>query len=179
MESPAKDRLDFKSVTQAAVARIESHYGLDVVWRLLPEGVTGDLDGTDIVLDSANDAETELYVLLHLFGHTAQWNTDARLRELGHRRPKHATPELMAEIQKYEMNASRIGISLLREIGHGEAQEWVSRFFWADWKFLETLYTTGEKIDMVVDWTEPIQILEPMPIPQFTPGRYENRQAFD
>lgn len=179
MEISSRPVLDFKAITNDLVTCLESKYGLDVIWRALPEGVTGDLDGTNIVLDSANDPETELYVLLHLFGHTAQWNTDARLREIGHHRPTGISPELLAEIHTYERNASRIGLSLLNEVGHPEAREWVSRFFWADWKFLETLYTTGVNTDAVIDWSGDVELLEPMEIPAFTPGLYESRQAFD
>lgn len=174
-----KPDFQFKKVVDAAVDRIQSVYGLRVIWRDLPAGVTGDLNGTEIVLDTKNDTETELYVLLHLFGHTTQWNTSDSLRTLGHEQPIHATPAKLAEICTYEQNASRIGITLLREIGHGELQEWISRFFWADWAFLEVLYTSGNHTEMVVKWDCPCEILEPLPVPPFVPHLFENRQAFD
>ncbi|HVT12194.1 MAG TPA: hypothetical protein VHE55_08000 [Fimbriimonadaceae bacterium] len=174
-----KPEFQFKKVVADAVACIESKYGLRVIWRDLPEGVTGDLDGAEIVLDSKNDPETELYVLLHLFGHTAQWNNSAMLRRLGHEQPIHASHEKLASICTYEQNASRIGISLLHEIGHGELQEWISRFFWADWAFLKCLYTTGERPPMEVKWDCPCEVLEPLAVPKFQPHKFEHRQAFE
>lgn len=174
-----KPEFHFKKIVGEAVQQIESKYGLRVVWRDLPAGVTGDLDGAEIVLDTKNDPETELYVLLHLFGHTAQWNNSVQFRSLGHEQPIHATPEKLAAICTYEQNASRIGISLLVEVGHGELQEWMSRFFWADWSFLKLLYTTGERTDMQVKWDCPVETLQALAVPEFKPHKFEHRQAFD
>jgi len=174
-----KPEFAFKKVAAAAKDRIESEHHIAVVWRDLPEGVTGDLDGEEIVLDVKNDPETELYVLLHLFGHTCQWNTNPHLRKLGYEKPFHASPEKLKEIHDYERCASRIGLTLLEEIGHGELREWLSRFFAADWKFLEVLYATGEHTPMQVQWNCPCELLDPLAIPRFAPHEYQHRQAFE
>lgn len=174
-----KPEFEFKKVAVLATNHIERTYGLRVVWRDLPDGVTGDLDGEEIVLDTENDPETELYVLLHLFGHTTQWNTDPALRRLGYERPIHASPEKMQQIHEYEQCASRIGLTLLNEIGHGELREWLSRFFEADWSFLQVLYTSGEHTPMEVQWDCPCELLAPLPVPAFVPHVFEHRQAFE
>lgn len=174
-----KPELEFKNTTNAVVAHIDKTYGVRVVWRDLPEGVTGDLDGEEIVLDIKNDPETELYVALHLFGHTTQWNTDEELRAIGYERPTNASEEKMRQIHTYEQSASRIGLSILCEIGCNQYQEWLSRFFAADWCFLQVLYTSGQHIEMAVKWDCPVELLTPLPIPIFTPHRFEHRQAFD
>jgi len=174
-----KPEFEFKKVATAAKDRIEGHYRLRVVTRDLPAGVTGDLDGEEIILDVKNDPETDLYVLLHLFGHTCQWNTDPALRSLGYERPVNASPEKMKQIHDYEQSASRIGLTLLEEVGHGDLREWLSRFFAADWRFLQVLYTSGQHTEMNVEWDCPCELLEPLPVPAFAPHLYEHRQAFE
>lgn len=174
-----KPNIDFEKTLQTAIDHVESKYGLDVHWKVLPEGVAGDLDGTNIYIDPTEDKETVLYTFLHLFGHTVQWNTDQGLNALGHDRTLPIDEEMLKPILTYEQNASRLGISLLAEIGHPDYREWMSRCFYADWVFLSHLYLTAEKKPINVDWSKPVELLEPLPIPIFTPHVFENRQAFD
>ena len=49
----------------------------------VPEPFTGDLDGSTILVDYDLDAEEALFILVHLFGHTVQWNVSPADRELG------------------------------------------------------------------------------------------------
>ena len=81
--SKPTERFDYRHVIDLAIEAMCSQYALAVSWAELLEGVTGDLDGARIIVDSQIDDETALYVLLHLFGHTAQWNVDEAMREGG------------------------------------------------------------------------------------------------
>lgn len=170
--------IDYLAVYDAAAQHIDSSYGLKVRRSDLPKGVTGDLNGLELVVDTDLEPPVALYVLLHIFGHTAQWANSRELHDLGHERPRNADEAKLAQILAYEKNASRIGVSLLNEIGHPELQEWISRFFWADWAFLSHLYATGEKIPIVIK-DGPVELLDPLEIPSFKPTLFENRQAFD
>jgi hypothetical protein len=178
LTSELKPEFEYKKIALALEKEIEA-FGIDVVWKDLPPGVSGDLNGQEIILDTKNDPETEVYVLLHLFGHTAQWCCSPELRALGYERQTFVTEDKLKEIFDYEQSASRIGLSLLNMIGRGDLREWLSRFFAADWSFLEILYREGRHTDMLVQWDCPVELLDPKPIPEFKPQRFEHRQAFD
>lgn len=55
-------------------AYLEDAHGMTVVTRDIPDPLTGDLDGQTIHIDYLLSAEERLFLLAHLFGHTAQWN---------------------------------------------------------------------------------------------------------
>ena len=63
--------------------RIENVYGIHVVTTDVPDPFTGDLNGTEIQIDSALTPEQRLFLLLHLFGHTVQWNVNPRSLDIG------------------------------------------------------------------------------------------------
>jgi hypothetical protein len=159
--------------------RIEERYGLPVVISDVLDPNTGDFDGVTIKLDHSNELEVALFVLAHLFGHTAQWATDARLRELGTRygveRPP---PELLGEIQRYERDASRIALTLFHEAGVTELDQWLADWAAADWGFLEHFYRTGERVDFRRFLGAGAPPLEPLPIPSFRPERWVSRFSF-
>ncbi len=169
---------DYQLVYDKAAAEITAKYGLNVRKVDQAKGITGDLNGFELVIDTDLTPDVALYVLLHIFGHTVQWNGSRELHDLGHERPRNADAAKLAEIHEYEKNASRLGVALLQQIGHPELEDWISRFFWADWAFLSHLYATGEKLPIEIK-DGPVELLEPLPIPNFTPQLFENRQAFD
>lgn len=169
----------FAEILDEASDFIQKEYGLIVRTAEQKDGIGGDLNGTEIVLDASHDAELALYTLLHLFGHTVQWNIDLELNALGHEAQQVVDEEKLARIHEYERNASRIGLTILERVGHGELREWISRWFASDWRWLSHFYRTGERGALNVDWESPVDLLDPLEVPPFTPQRFESRQAFD
>ena len=70
---------------------------------------TGDFDGQRILLDYEQDLEVALFVLVHLFGHTVQWNVSEKWRASA-RTCRPARPKEMKGIHEYEQGATRLGM---------------------------------------------------------------------
>jgi hypothetical protein len=139
---------------------------------------TGTFDGAEIGIDYANDLEMSLFVLLHLFGHTAQWNTVPAYRTIDTRARPGAPPEVIEEARLYEQNASRLGLSLLHAADIRDRDQWLSDFSGSDWKYLSHFYATGKLPDWSSCRSSGHPLLAPLPIPAFTPRRYHPRYAF-
>ena len=173
------DELRFKRAYDLVERHVEERYELPVVISDVLDPNTGDFDGVSIKLDHTLELDVALFVLAHLFGHTAQWATDARLRELGTRygveRPP---PELFEEIRRYEADASRIALTLFRDAGVTDLDAWLADWAAADWAYLEHFYRTGEKVDFRRFLRPGAPPLEPLPIPAFRPARWVSRFAF-
>ena len=140
---------------------------------------TGIFDGAEIGVDFANSLEMSLFVLIHLFGHTVQWNTVPSYRTIDSRVKPGAPPEVIAESHEYERNASRLGLSLLHRAGIHDRDEWLADWWASDWDYLSTYYRTGA----LPRWQDcrrhhTGEKLEPMIIPAFTPTRFYARYAF-
>ena len=119
-----------------------------------------------------------LFVLVHLFGHTVQWNTVPAYRTIDTRVKPGAPPEVIEEARVYEENASRYGLALLHEADIRDRDQWISDWRASDWKYLSTYYATGQ----LPPWPECRStghpLLHPLPIPAFTPHRFHTRYAF-
>ncbi len=166
-----------KDSFRRARSRIES-YGVRVYIGDVLDPNTGTFDGAEIGIDYANDLEMSLFVLVHLFGHTTQWNTVASYRTIDTRVRPGAAPEVIEEAHEYERNASRLGLTLLHEAGIHDRDQWLADWCGSDWKYLSIFYSTGK----LSDWRDcrstghpPLQAL---PIPPFTPKRFYTRYAF-
>src|SRR5438045_1144356 len=133
---------------------------------------TGTFDGTEIGIDYANDLEMSLFVLAHLFGHTAQWNTVPAYRTIDQRARPGAPAEVIEEARRYEHNASRLGLALLHAAGVRDRDQWLSDWCASDWKYLSTFYATGELPDWSTCRSSGHPLLAPLPIPDFTTRRY-------
>src|SRR4051812_49308961 len=79
---------------------IEERYGLPVVITDVTDPFTGDLDGSQIFVDYDLDAENALFILVHLFGHTVQWNVSPADRELGLLEVRDPTEDLLARLTR-------------------------------------------------------------------------------
>ena len=111
---------------------------------------TGDFDGVTIKIDYDQELDLAFYILLHLFGHSVQWNLSKRYRDLGQDQSIPKPPEVMEEIYHYERDATRFALALCRDAQLqpiAEIDQWVSDWFAADYAFLERFYTTGERLD--------------------------------
>jgi len=112
----SKIDLSLKDAFRRARDKVES-YGVRVYIGDVKDPNTGIFDGSEIGVDYANDLEMSLLVLVHLFGHTVQWNTVPSYRTIATRVKPGAAPEVIEEARVYEENASRYGLQLLHEAG--------------------------------------------------------------
>lgn len=158
---------------------IETAYGIPVIISDVLDPNTGDFDGMEIKVDYTLNAEVALFVLVHLFGHTVQWNTNERFREVGQDSNLKKTPEEMAEIEVYEKEATQLSLALLHEAGVKDLDQWVSDWWRADWEWLKHLYLTGER-ESFRKFLKPGEQapLAPIPIPEFRPQRWVSRWSF-
>jgi hypothetical protein len=169
--------LALKDAFRRARAQIET-YGVRVYIGDVKDPNTGIFDGTEIGVDYANDLEMSLFVLVHLFGHTVQWNTVPAYRTIDTRVKPGAPPEVIDEARAYEHNASRYGLSLLHAAGVADRDQWISDWWASDWKYLSTYYATGKLPEWKSCRSTGHALLEPLPIPPFTPHRFYTRYAF-
>ena len=152
--------------------RIEERWGLPVVISDVPEPFTGDLDGAEIFIDYDQEVEDALFILIHLFGHTVQWNTDPGAREIGGAVEENPSDERLAELEAYEQQACRYSLALLHECGVHDLDPWLADFSHCDFAYLSHFYRTGEKRAFRSFWKSGTPILDPLPLPDFQPTRW-------
>jgi len=170
---------DFKTAFDLVERKIEDRYNIPVSISDVIDPNTGDFDGLKIMLDYDQDMESALFVLIHLFGHTVQWNTSDEYRAIGSDLSIGKGDEELRKIHAYEKNATRYSLQLLYDVGVEDLDRWVSDFWEADWKYLAHYYRTGEKLD-TRSLIEPgkAELLVPLPIPEFTPKKWLSRWSF-
>ena len=99
-------------------ALIERRYGVPVIIADVADPFTGDLDGAEIKIDHDLPAEEALFILVHLFGHTVQWNLSERGRTLGVQQPDpNLSAQRMAELYQYEREAAELSLTLFHDAG--------------------------------------------------------------
>src|ERR1051325_7969669 len=128
------DAVDFKTLFRSLVQRIERVYSLKVNVGPVIGSYTGQFDGKELWVDLEKDAEEAVFILVHLFGHTVQWNIDEKLRVLGLANSG-VTEADLPRIYEYEREASQIGLALIEKTGEFGLARWLTDRFGADWKF--------------------------------------------
>lgn len=170
---PDDDR--FREVYSLLEARIERKYGVTVILSDVPDPFTGDLDGAEIKIDYDNDPEGAVFLLVHLFGHTVQWNVRPEARDLGTQAQVNPTDEMLAALEEYEREACEYSLSLLHECGVHDLDGWLSDYSNCDFAYLRHFYRTGEKRPFRDFWPAGATRLGPRPVPDFTPERWKAR----
>ena len=174
---PTQDRL--VEVFNIIERHIEDRYGIPVMISDVLDPNTGDFDGVQIKVDYANDIEIAVFVLIHLFGHTVQWNINERFREIGQDTNLKKSEAELKEIAAYEMEATQLSMALLHDAGVKDLDQWVSDWWRADFAWLTNFYRTGERADFrkyMLAGAEPP--LGTIPIPPFTATRWVSRWSF-
>jgi hypothetical protein len=171
-------QFDYQAVYNRVVPIVEGKYGIEVTISDVVDPNTGDFDGERILLDYDQDLEVALFVLVHLFGHTVQWNVSEKWRSLGLNVAKGKTEEEMRDIHEYEQGATRLGVQLLHEAGVADMDGWASDWWRADFEYLVHFYNTGEKLDVRSLLKRGGEALSPLPIPRFTPQKFGSRWSF-
>jgi hypothetical protein len=171
--SPARLREVFDRIEPL----IERRWGIPVRIADVPNPFTGDLDGAEILVDHDLDIEDAVFIVVHLFGHTVQWNVSEKAREIGMARRQSWTDDELRELGDYEAQACRYSLQLLHEAGVHDLDQWVSNFAACDSEYLMHFYKTGEKRPFRSFWRDDAPLLEPLAIPAFHPtcwiSRYE------
>jgi hypothetical protein len=173
--SPAPER--FQEVIELLRAEIEQHYGIPILFVDVPAPFVGDLDGEAIWIDFEQDYELIAFNLIHLFGHTVQWNLLGQAPDIGSKAPGTYSEAELAEVDRYERDASRYGLRLLHDLGVRDLDAWLTEFSTSDVAYLVHFYRTGEKVDHRGFWHSGLPFLDPLSIPHFTPRRLKLRSS--
>jgi len=144
-------------------------YGIRVVFSEIPDPLLGDLDGLEIQIDPSCTAEQRLFLSAHLFGHTAQWNLDARAFELGSRYSPPVAEENIPAVLEYEREAAAYALGMLHKIGIRDVDSWFSDYAACDEAYLLNYYRTGIKREFRSFWVDHVQLVQPKSVPPFTP----------
>ncbi len=132
----------------------------------------GDLDGKRIFIGDHLRAEEKLFNLVHLAGHTVQWNIDALLRDLGSELYLHPDDKLLKKLQTYEWQANCYGLSILHKAKIFDLDKWLSKKYVLDMLYLTHFYKTGKKLKRVTKVAKAYSFkrnLTIISIPLFTP----------
>jgi hypothetical protein len=168
---PARLRAVFDTLERV----IEDRWDIPVTISDVPNPFTGDLDGERIAVDYDLDIEDAVFILVHLFGHTVQWNVSARARQIAFARPDAWSEDALAEVTAYELEACRYSLQLLHEVGIRDLDQWISDFAACDCAYLMHFYRTGEKLPFRSFWRDGAPLVTPLPIPSFQPTRWISR----
>jgi hypothetical protein len=175
-EGTARDER-FREVFNRVERLIEDRYGLPVVITDVTDPFTGDLDGSQILVDYDLNAEEALFILVHLFGHTVQWNVSPTDRELGMLEVRNPTEELLSQLARYEQDAARYSLQLFHDAGVHDLDQWLANFAACDVAYLMHFYRTGEKHPFRSFWSDSAPTLAPLAIPAFSPTKWISRSG--
>jgi hypothetical protein len=154
-------------------------YGVEVRIGDVLDPNTGDFNGEQITVDYDQEIDSAFFVVVHLFGHTVQWNLSEEARRIGLDLTIGKGEAELARCREYERAATRYGMQLVHEAGVTDLDRWISDWWEADWKYLSHYYRTGAKPDfrslVVPDCGD---LLTPVPIPPFQPQRWPSRWSF-
>ena len=153
--------------------KVIGELGLEVIYtHNLDPFFKGDLDGKRIFIGDHLRAEEKLFNLLHLAGHSVQWNIDKLLRDLGSELYKHPDDKLLKRLQNYEWQANCYGLSLLHKAGITDLDKWFTKKYILDMLYLTYFYKTGKKLKRTTALAKSFPFkkeLSIIPIPLFTP----------
>lgn len=181
--------MGYADLIPRVAAHLRQAYGLDVREGPVSGNATGDFDGVTILLRPDLEPEMKLFILCHLFGHTVQFNQSDGLRRIGLKAygPGELSPESVREIIQYEQDASRYAIAMLPHAGVVGLDQWLSDWSHGDLAYLLDIYRSGERPQLTLDFLRHYTrhyvrpgspLLEPLPVPPFTPRRWEFRSSF-
>lgn len=116
--------------------------------------MTGDLNGTEIHIDYAVTPEQWLFLLVHLFGHTVQWNVNAGAFELSRPQSPPVSEDCLPALMEYEREAAGYALRLLHEVGITDVDQWFADYAACDAAYLRHYYVSAEKREFLSFWQE-------------------------
>jgi hypothetical protein len=166
-------KTDFSAVLQKCEAVVKE-MGLVICYtHNLDPFFKGDLDGKIIYIGNHLSVKEKVFNLLHLAGHSIQWNVDELLRNLGSELYRNPDDELLKKLQVYEWQANCYALSILHKAGIFNLDNWLSQKYIIDMLYLTHFYKTGEKLKQITTIAKAYPFkreLEVQPIPAFTPA---------
>lgn len=169
----ATKKTDFEKVLRDCEIIVK---GLDIdinYTKNLDPYFKGDLDGKTIFIGGSLSAEEKVFNLLHLAGHTIQWNISALLRDLGSELYKNPSDELLKLLQTYEWEANCYALTILHKAEGFELDGWLRQKYIIDMFYLTHFYKTGQKLKRITEVAKTYifnKELEVREIPEFTPN---------
>jgi hypothetical protein len=154
---------------------IEDRWEVPVHIQDVPNPFTGDLDGEQIMVDYDLEIEDAVFIVIHLFGHTVQWNQSAERREVAFLAPATWTDDQLRAAMDYEAEACRYSLQLLHDAGIHDLDQWISDFAACDSRYLMHFYKTGEKRPFRSFWQDGAEVMPPLAIPEFRPTQWLSR----
>jgi hypothetical protein len=169
------DSARLTALAERAEQYLEAKYRLPVYIRDIPKPFHGDLNGAEIDIDGDTEPSERLFLILHLFGHTVQWDTSERAREIGRPLPVPVSEELLPELLAYEREAAAYAVALLHELGITDLDQWFTDIAEADLAYLTHYYKTGEKRPVTEFFRANCPVVEGKAIPPFQPKQWISR----
>lgn len=168
--------MDFKQILSEVVTFSETLGFRIIVTDGMDDFFKGDLDGVTIYTSELSD-EDNLFNIVHMVGHSIQWNVSDELRQLGSVIHKDPSDDLLRNLQEYEWEANCYGLEILFQLGYSNLKEWLEGKFIIDMLYLTHYYKTGEKLREI----SPLALehtfkkpLVPKVISSFTPKKQES-----
>jgi hypothetical protein len=171
--TPTPERL--REVFDRIEPMIEQRWGIPVQITDVPHPFTGDLDGQLIQVDHDIPIDEAVFILVHLFGHTVQWNVSEAARAIGAVKRETWNEDELAQLMRYEEEACGYSLQLLHDAGINDLDQWISDFAACDQAYLLHFYKTGEKKPFRELWRDNARLIAPLPIPDFQPARWISR----
>jgi Zn-dependent peptidase ImmA (M78 family) len=168
----ATKKTDFSEVLKKCEAVVEA-MGLVINYtHNLDPFFKGDLDGKNIYIGNHLSPEEKVFNLLHLAGHSVQWNIDELLRKMGSELYRNPDDVLLKKLQEYEWQANCYALSVLHKARVFNLDRWLSQKYIIDMLYLTHFYKTGEKLKKITAVAKAYPFkreLESKPVPPFTP----------
>jgi len=168
----ATKKVDFSDVLQKIEA-IVSAMGFTIQYtQNMDPFFKGDLDGKTIIIGMHLSPEEKVFNLLHLAGHSIQWNVDELLRNLGSELYRNPDDDLLLRLQNYEWQANCYALTILHKAKQANLDKWLTRKYIIDMLYLTHFYKTGEKLKRITQAARAYPFrkeLEIKEIPSFTP----------
>lgn len=163
---------------------IEKEFQVRVIKRELDPRITGTFDGKEIAIRDDLPVELQLFILLHLFGHTVQWNTSRECRRIGLiELDSFSKKETIKVVRVYEHKASQYGLGLLHQAQIFSLDQWLASWSATDWQYFLQVCLTGKNdtFDLSAHqryWVDGANPITPQTVPLFTPRLWEQKHAF-
>lgn len=157
-----EEKLKFGKALRA-FQKYAKQFGITVLYTdNLKKFFKGDLNGKEIFVRHNLDKRQKLFNLIHLFGHTVQWNIDPELRKLGSVLHKKVSDELLLRLQNYEWQANCYGLYALHQAGFTEFDKWLFELYAEDIYYLTNYYKTGQKLKERTEISEIYKFSKPL-----------------
>lgn len=182
---------EFKQLFYQYEAFIENTYGVMVHEAILKEPVTGEFYGDCLLVSELIPAETQLWILIHIFGHNTQWLAEFTTVNVGKLQPRfeefdsfrEESIAILKEIEEYEREACQLGLYALQQAGITHLDQWVSNWFSADFEYLKDAYFNGYNAEKAADvkgfyYKEGCDLIVPKEVPSFTIKKIDGKYAF-